>query len=93
MHSCPHNDRIPHGSWNFKYVHIFEARLVSKNVKIEIYKSIILPVVLYECETSSLTLREEHTLSVLEKMLLRRIFGPRRNEVTGGWKRLHNEEL
>ena len=50
-------------------------------------------VVLYGCETWSLTLREERKLRVLENMVLRRIFGPRREEVTGEWRRLHNEEL
>jgi hypothetical protein len=54
---------------------------------------IILPVVLYGCEIWSLTLREERRLRVFENRVLRRIFGPRRNEVTGEWRRLHNEEL
>jgi len=54
---------------------------------------IILPVVLYGCETWSLTLREERKLRVFENMVLRRIFGTRRDEVTGEWRRLHNEEL
>jgi hypothetical protein len=53
----------------------------------------ILPVVLYGCETWSLTLREEHRLKVFENRVLRRIFGPKRDEVTGGWSELHNEEL
>jgi hypothetical protein len=57
------------------------------------YKTIILPVVLYGCETLSLTLREEHRLRVFENRVLRRIFGPRRDEVTGEWRKLHNEEL
>ena len=52
-----------------------------------------MPVVLYECEAWSLTLREERKLRVFESMVLRRIFGPRRDEVTGEWRRLHNEEL
>jgi hypothetical protein len=56
------------------------------------YKTIILPVVLYGCETWSLTLREEHRLRVFENRVLR-IFGPKRNEETGGWRKLHNEEL
>ena len=56
-------------------------------------RNIILPVVLYGCETWSLTLREERKLRVFENMLLRGIFGPRRDEVTGEWKRLLNEEL
>jgi len=59
------------------------SRLLSKNLKIKIYRTIILPVVLYECETWSLTLKEERELRVFENMVLRRIFGPRRNEVTG----------
>jgi hypothetical protein len=54
---------------------------------------IILPVVLYWCETSSLELREEHRLRVFENRVLRRISGPKRHEVTGGWRKLHNEEL
>jgi hypothetical protein len=57
------------------------------------YKTIILPVVLYGRETWSLTLREEHRLGVFENRVLRRIFGPRRDEVTGEWRKMHNEEL
>jgi hypothetical protein len=68
------------------------SRLVPKNVKIRIYKTINLPVVLYGCETLPLTLREEHTLRVFENRMLR-IFGSKRDEVTGGWRKLHNEEL
>jgi hypothetical protein len=67
--------------------------LLSKNTKIKIHRNIILPVVLYGCETWSLTLREEHRLRVFENMVLRRIFGPKRDGVTGEWRRLHNEEL
>jgi hypothetical protein len=67
--------------------------LLSRNVKVNIYKTIILPVVLYGCETWSLTLREEHRLRLFENRVLRRIFGPKRNEVTGEWRKLHNEEL
>jgi hypothetical protein len=58
-----------------------------------IYKTIILPVVLYGCETWSLTLREEHRLRVFENRVLSGIFGPKSDEVTGGWRKLHNEEL
>jgi hypothetical protein len=65
--------------------------MISKNVKIKIYKIIISPVVLYGCETWSLTLREEHRLKVFENRVLRRIFGPKRDEVTGGWKRLYRK--
>jgi hypothetical protein len=54
---------------------------------------IIFPVVLYGCETWSPTVREEHKLRVFENRVLRRIFGPKRNRVTGGWRKLHNEEL
>jgi len=60
---------------------------------LKIYGTIILPVVLYGCETWSLTLRGERKLRVFEDMVLRRIFGPRRDEKTGEWRRLHNEEL
>ena len=69
------------------------SRLLSKNLKIKVYRTIILPVVFYGCETWSLKLREESKLRVFENMVLRRIFGPRRDEVTGEWRRLHNEEL
>jgi hypothetical protein len=67
--------------------------LLSKNIKIKIYRTIILPVVLYGCEIWSLTLREKHRLRVFENRVLRKIFGPQREEVTGEWRRLHNEEL
>jgi hypothetical protein len=67
--------------------------LLSKNTKIKIYRTIILPVVLYGCETWSLTLKDEHRLRVFENRVLRRIFGPKRDGVTGEWRRLHNEEL
>jgi len=69
------------------------SSLLSTNLKIKIYKIIILPVVLYGCETWSLTLREERRLRVSENRELRRIFGPKRDEVTGEWRKLHNEEL
>jgi hypothetical protein len=67
--------------------------LLSRNLKIKIYKTTVLPVVLYGCWTWSLTLREECRLRVLENRVLRRILGPRRDEVTGKWRKLHNEEL
>ena len=69
------------------------SEMLSKNLKIKIYRTVILPVVLYGCETWSLTLREERNLRVFENRVLRRIFGPRRDEVTGELRRLHNEEL
>ncbi|KAJ4448703.1 hypothetical protein ANN_00093 [Periplaneta americana] len=67
--------------------------LLSKNLKVRIYKTVILPVVLYGCETWTLTLREEHRLRVFENKLLRKIFGAKRDEVTGEWRKLHNAEL
>jgi len=69
---------------------LLSSRLLSKNLKIKICRNIILPVVLYGCETWSLTRREERKLRVFENRVLRRIFGPRRVEVTGEWRRLHN---
>ena len=66
------------------YRDLLSSRLLSKNLKIKIYRTITLPVVLYGCETWSLTLREERKLRVFENIVLRRIFGPRRDEVTGG---------
>jgi len=72
---------------------LLSSRLPSKNLKIKIYRTVILPVVLYGCETWSLTLREERRLRMFENMVLRRIFGTRKDEVTGEWRRLHNEEL
>jgi hypothetical protein len=69
------------------------SRLLSRNVQVKIYKTTILPVVLYGCETWSLTLREEHRLKVFENRVLKRISGPKRDEVMGEWRKLHNEEL
>ena len=68
------------------------SRLISNNLKIKIFKTIILPVVLYGYETWSLTLREESRLRVFKNRILRRIYGPKRDE-NGEWRRLHNEEL
>ena len=72
---------------------LLSSSLLSKTLKIKIYRTIILPVVLYGCETWSLTKREERRLSVFENRVLRRVFGPKRDEVTGEWRKLHNEEL
>jgi len=69
------------------------SSLLSKYLKIQIYRAIILPVVLYGCKTWSLTLREECWLRVFENGVLKRIFEPWRDEVTGEWRKLHNEEL
>jgi hypothetical protein len=68
---------------------LLSSRLLSKNLKRRIYKTVIL----YGCETWSLTLREEHRLRVFENEVLRRIFGPKKDEGTGGWRKLHNVEL
>jgi len=72
---------------------LLSSRLLSKNLKIKIYRTIILPVVLYGCETWSQTLREERRLRVFENRVLRRVFGPKRDEVTEEWRKLHTEEL
>ena len=72
---------------------ILSSRLLSKKLKVNTYKTIILPVVLYGCETWSLTFREEHRLRVFENKVLRRIFGAKRDEITGEWRKLHNAEL
>jgi hypothetical protein len=68
-------------------------RLLSKNLKTETHKTIILPVDLYVTETRSLVQREEQRLRGFENRVLRRIFGPKREEVAGDWRNLHNEEL
>jgi hypothetical protein len=72
---------------------LLSSRLLSRNVKVKIYKTIILPVVLYGCETWSLILKEEHRMRVSENRILRTVFGPNRDEVTGEWRKLHSEEL
>jgi hypothetical protein len=72
---------------------LLSSRLLPKNLKTKICRIIVLTVVLYGCEVLSLTAREERRLRVFENMVLRRIFGPRGDEVTGEWRRLHNEEL
>ena len=69
------------------------STFLSKNVKIKIYRTIMLPVVLYGCETWSLTLRDECRLRVFVDRMLRKVFEPKKDEVTGEWRRLHNKEL
>ena len=69
------------------------SSLLSKKLKTKIFRTITLPVVLYGCETWSLTLREERRLRVFENRVLRKVFGPKRDEVAGEWRKLHNEEL
>jgi len=86
--------RLKSGNACYHSVHtILSSGLLSKEEKIKIYRTIISPVVLYGCETWSLTLREENRLRVFENRVLRRIFGFKRDEVTGEWRRLHNKEL
>jgi hypothetical protein len=76
---------------------ILYSHLLSKNVKVENYTTItimiILPIVLYGCGTWSLTLREEHRLRVCENRVLREMFGPKRDDVTAEWRKLHSEEV
>jgi hypothetical protein len=71
---------------------LLSSRLLSRNVKVKIYKTIILPV-LYGCETLFPTLSREHGLRVFENRVLRKIFGPKRDEVTREWRKLHSDEL
>jgi hypothetical protein len=72
---------------------LLSSSLLSRNVRIKIFRTIMLPVVLHGCESWSLTSRAECRLRVFENRVLRRIFGPKREEVTGEWRRLHNQEL
>ncbi|KAJ4439081.1 hypothetical protein ANN_15038 [Periplaneta americana] len=72
---------------------LLSSSQLSKNLKVRIYKTVILPVVLYGCETWTLTLREEHRFRVFENKVLRKIFGAKQDEVTGEWRKLHNTEL
>jgi len=86
--------RLKSGSAYYHSVqNLLSSSLLSRNIKINVYKSIILTVVLYGCEILSLALREESRLRVSENRVLRRIFGPKRNEVTGEWRKLNSEEL
>jgi hypothetical protein len=80
-------------AWYHLMQNLMSFSLLSKNYKIKIYRNIILPVVLYRCKTWSLTFTEEHRLRVFENRVLRRIFGPKRDEVTMEWRNPHNEKL
>jgi hypothetical protein len=84
--------RLNSGNACYYSVHLLSSHQLSKNVKIRIYQTIILPVVLYGCETS-LALREERRLRVFENKVLRIIFGLKRDGVTREWRKLHNKEL
>jgi len=83
----------PGNACYYSVQNLLSSSLLSKNLKTKIYRTIILPVVLYGCEIWSLTLREERRLRVFENRVLRRVFGLKRDEVTGEWRILHNEEL
>jgi hypothetical protein len=95
--NCMHEEiksRLNSGNACYRSVQsLLSSRLLSRNVKVKIHTTTILPVVLYGCETWSLTLREDHRLRVFENSVLRRIFGPQRDEVRGKWRMFHSEEL
>jgi hypothetical protein len=80
-------------SWYHSVKSLLSSHLLSRNIKVKIRRTIILPVVLYGCETWSLALRDDHRLGMFENRVLRRIFGPKRNEVMGEWRKLLNGEL
>jgi len=85
--------RLKSGNVCYRSVqNILSSSLLSENLRIKIYITIILPVV-YGCESWSLTISEERRLRVFEDRVLRRIFGRKRNEVTGEWRKLHNDEV
>jgi hypothetical protein len=88
------HDEIKNGlnSGNACYYSVQTSCLISRNPKINIYKTVTLPIVLYGCKTWSLTLREEHRLRVFENRVLRRIFGPKREE-DRSWRKLCNDEV
>jgi hypothetical protein len=95
--NCMHKEiksRLNSGNGCYHSVQsLLSYRLLSRNVRVKIYKIIILPVVLYECETWSLTLREEQRLRMFQNRVLRRIFGSNRDDMMGEWKKLHSMEL
>jgi hypothetical protein len=95
--NCMHEEiksRLNWGNACCRSVHsLLSSCLLCRNVKVKIFRTIIVPVVLCGCETWSLTLREEHRLRVFENRVLRGMFGPKRDEVTGEWRKLHNGEL
>ena len=71
-------------------LNLLSSSMLSKNINIKIYRFTVLPVVLYGCETWSVTLREEFRLEVFENWVLRRIFGLKKDKVTGEWRKLQN---
>jgi hypothetical protein len=94
--NCMHKEiksRLSSGNaCNHSVQSLLSPRLLSRNFKVKIYKTIILPVVLYGCEAWSLTLREGHRLRGFENRVLRRVFGPKKDEVMGEWRKLHSGE-
>jgi hypothetical protein len=89
-----HEGRLNSGNACYQSVqNLLSSHLLSKNIKIKIYKTIILPVALYGCETWYLILMEEHRLKVFENRVLSRICGPNMDEIIGGWRKLHNEKF
>ena len=72
---------------------LLSSSSLPKKTKIKTYRTIILPFFLYECETWFLTSREKRRPRIFENRMLRRTFGPKSDEVTGDWRKLHNEEL
>jgi hypothetical protein len=95
--NCMHEEIMSRLNLGNTYYHsvqsLLSSCLLSRNLKVKIYKTIILPVVLYGCETCSVTLREELGLRVFENRVLRRMFGPKRDEVTGEWRKMHSGKL
>jgi hypothetical protein len=94
--NCIHEEiksRLNLGNACYHSFNLFSCLLLSCYVKVKIYKTIILPVVLYGCKTLSVTLREGHRLRVFENRVLRRLFRPTRDEATGEWRKLHTGEL
>ena len=88
------NSRLKSGNACYHSVqNILASSLLSRNIKIKIYRTVILSVVLYGCGTWKLILKEGRRLRVYENRMLRRMFGPKRDEATGEWRKLHNEEL
>jgi len=88
------NNRLKSGNACYRWVqNLFSFSLLSENIKLKIHKTIILPVVSYGSKTWPLTMREERRLRVSESVVMRRIFGSKRDEVTGEWRKLHNEEF
>ncbi|PSN39682.1 hypothetical protein C0J52_14416 [Blattella germanica] len=90
--SCNANGQLMTNEGNFEE-RLVSSQLFSKNIKLKIYKTVILPVILYGCETWTLTLRDEKRLRVFENKVLRKMYGPERDEATGEWRRLQNTEL